>query len=104
MDKEHFEKQKFTYEDIVEAVSYGVNYGADEEDEKLNVPEGNIQQWLAATKKRTSEEWQNLFPDILVIDPEGWEKTEGWKGQWYREKITLQEYLQRRDESACIKK
>lgn len=100
MSKENFEEQKYTYEDMVKAVKYGVNYGSDD-DEELNVPEGNIQQWLEASKLRTAEEWQRLFPDILVIDPDGWRDAESHKRAWYEDLITYQEYVQRREQSTC---
>lgn len=101
MSREKFEEQKYTYEDILEAVKYGINYGADEEDEELNVPEGNVQQWLEATKLRTAEQWQTLFPDIVVIDPDGWRDAESHKRAWYEDLITYQEYMHRRDQSTC---
>jgi hypothetical protein len=101
MNKDLFNKQKYSYKDIVEAVKYGANYGADETDEDVKVPEGNIQQWLSATKTRTAEEWQRLLPDVVVIDPDGWRDAESHKRAWYEDKITYQEYVQRRDQSTC---
>jgi|AntDeeMinimDraft_6_1070357.scaffolds.fasta_scaffold01607_3 hypothetical protein len=101
MDKDIFKKESFTYRDIVEAVKYGLNYGTDESEEGLNVPEDNIQQWLQVTKLRTSEEWQKLNPDIVVIDPDGWDK-KNHKKNWYEELITYQEYVQRREQSSCM--
>jgi hypothetical protein len=101
MSENEFSKQVFTYEDIVKAVKYGINYGADEDQEELTVPDGNIQQWLSATKLRTSEEWQKLFPEIMVIDPNGWDRI-NHKKNWYEELISYQEYIQRRDQSTCM--
>ena len=98
MGREDFEKQKFSYNDILKAVKYGLNYGGEED---LNVPEGNIQQWLCATKTRTAEQWQNLFPDIKIIDPDGWDR-ENHKRDWYEEQLTYQEYCIRRDKSSCM--
>jgi len=95
-------KETYTYRDIVEAVKYGLNYGTDESEEGLNVPEDNIQQWLQATKLRTSEEWQNLYPDIKIIEESGWKKEKGWKKLWFEELITYQQYIQRREQSTCM--
>ena len=94
-------KETFTFADIEEAVKYGINYGADKDDEELTVPSGNIQQWLQATKLRTSDEWQRLNSNIVVIDPDGWDR-ENHKKNWYEELITYQEYVQRRELSTCM--
>lgn len=94
-------EETYTYKDIEAAVKYGINYGADEGDEELTVPQGNIQQWLQATKLRTAEEWQRLNPDVIVIDPDGWDR-KNHKKDWYEDLITYQEYVQRRQQSTCM--
>ena len=102
MDNEIFKKETFTYEDILKAVKYGVNYEVDEIEEVWSIPEGNVQEWLSTTKLRTAEEWQNLYPDIKIIEESGWKKEKGWKKLWFEELITYQQYIQRRDESTCM--
>lgn len=50
--------------------------------------------------KRTSEEWQTLFPNIVVIDPDGWNRSDFFNS-WHKEYITLETYQQRVMESTC---
>ena len=42
-------------------------------------------------KLRTSEEWQTLQPDTVVLDPDGWDR-QNFQYSWYEELITLTEY------------
>lgn len=38
--------------------------------------------------KKTSQEWQELYPEIKVLDPDGWDRT-NFQYSWYKEKIIL---------------
>lgn len=52
-------------------------------------------------KKMTSAEWQSLKPDMIVIDPDGWDR-KNYQFSWYEELITEEEYDRRLIESTCI--
>lgn len=95
-----FKGQTFTYDDLKEAVQYGLNYNT--ENEELQVPQDNLIKWLSNTIERTAEEWQKLDNEILIINQEGWDKTKKWKKDWYTELITYEEYIRRRENSTCI--
>jgi len=43
---------------------------------------------------KTSEEWQNQFPNPTVLDPDGWNR-KNYQYSWFEEKITLAEYESR---------
>ena len=44
---------------------------------------------------KTSEEWQNLFKDkILILDPDGWDR-KNFEHSWKEEKISLREFKRR---------
>ena len=47
---------------------------------------------------KTSEEWQKFDPEIIVYDPDGWDRG-NYQYSWYEEKITYLEYLMRRSRS-----
>jgi len=49
---------------------------------------------LTAFNIKTSQEWQELFPSIKVIDPDGWDRS-NFQFSWYEEKITKDEYDKR---------
>lgn len=51
--------------------------------------------------KKTSEEWQSIFPDPKVLDPDGWDR-KNYDYSWKEEKITLEEYETRRSLSTCV--
>ena len=34
---------------------------------------------------KTSKEWQELYPEIKVLDPDGWDR-ENFKYSWFEEK------------------
>lgn len=53
--------------------------------------------------KRTSEEWQRQFPDMVVYDPDGWDRT-NYQYSWHQELITLTEYNSRMMQSTCMGK
>lgn len=43
---------------------------------------------------KTSEEWQKLYPEPKVLDPDGWDRT-NFQHSWYEELITLEMYKDR---------
>jgi hypothetical protein len=45
-------------------------------------------------KLRTSEEWQKLQPDTVVLDPDGWDR-QNFEYSWHEELISLAEYGKR---------
>jgi hypothetical protein len=51
--------------------------------------------------KRTSEEWQKLHPEIKIIDPDGWDRS-NYQFSWFEELIEFDEYQQRLVESTCM--
>ena len=50
---------------------------------------------------KTSQEWQLLYLDVKVLDPDGWDRT-NFIFSWYDELISEEEYFKRRDQSTCI--
>ena len=50
---------------------------------------------------KTSDEWQKLNPNIVVYDPDGWDRKK-FKFSWYEELITKSEYDKRLSRSTCI--
>lgn len=51
--------------------------------------------------RKTSEEWQKLYPDIIVYDPDGWDRR-NWEYSWSVELITKEEYDKRVFNSTCL--
>ena len=49
-------------------------------------------------KLRTSEEWQKLQPDTVILDPDGWDR-QNFQYSWYEELISLAEYGKRSNSS-----
>lgn len=98
MNTRVFDKEKYSLEELVEAVQLGCDLGGESSGD--HVPTDIIKDWLSTTVKRTAEEWQNLSPEIKVIDHAGWEK-KNFKKRWYEELITYQQYIERRDKSVC---
>jgi hypothetical protein len=49
---------------------------------------------------KTSQDWQTLYPDPLVLDPDGWDR-KNFQFSWYEEKITHKEYIVRLIGSTC---
>ena len=58
--------------------------------------------YTVAEELKPSEEWQKLYPDIVVLDPDGWDR-EDFTNSW-NEKISLQEYEYRLVRSTCTGK
>jgi len=50
---------------------------------------------------KTSEQWQQIHSEVKVLDPDGWDRT-NYDFSWYKQLISEQEYLRRRDNSTCI--
>ena len=50
---------------------------------------------------KTSKEWQELYPEPRVLDPDGWDR-QNFQYSWYEEKITLEEYNKRLITSTCM--
>ena len=49
---------------------------------------------------KTSKEWQELYPEIKVLDPDGWDR-QNFKYSWFEEKISFEEYNNRLMYSTC---
>ena len=52
------------------------------------------------TELKTSDEWQRENLDIIVHDPDGWDRS-NFKYSWHIERITFEEYKLRRNKSTC---
>lgn len=52
---------------------------------------------------KTSDEWQKDMLEVLVYDPDGWDRR-NFKFSWFKEKIAKDEYLRRRAQSTCANK
>lgn len=48
----------------------------------------------------TSQEWQTMFPDMKVLDPDGWDR-KNYQFSWFEERITWNEYQMRLMNSTC---
>ena len=51
--------------------------------------------------KKSSQQWQSLYPYPKVLDPDGWDR-ENYDYSWYIELITLEEYNIRVSNSTCL--
>lgn len=51
--------------------------------------------------KKTSQEWQEENMKTIVLDPDGWDRT-NYKYSWFEEEITLEEYNSRVFQSTCM--
>lgn len=51
----------------------------------------------------TSHQWQQNHLDIIVLDPDGWDR-KNYQYSWCEELITEEEYLNRRLHSTCVSK
>jgi len=56
---------------------------------------------IRVNRKITSEEWQKLYPKVIVLDPDGWNRDERYQYEWFEERITLEEYKIRVMRSTC---
>ena len=50
---------------------------------------------------KTSQEWQEIFHTIKVVDPDGWDRT-NFEYSWNKEKITREEYSNRIGKSTVM--
>lgn len=52
-------------------------------------------------EKKTSEEWQEIYKDrVVVYDPDGWDRV-NYQYSWYEEKISENEFNRRVASSTC---
>lgn len=51
--------------------------------------------------KNTSKEWQRIFPNPKVLDPDGWNRDERFDYEWNEQLITFDEYKHRVLSSTC---
>lgn len=49
---------------------------------------------------KTSKKWQELYPEIKVLDPDGWDRS-NFQYSWFEEKISFKEYNKRLMHSTC---
>ena len=55
---------------------------------------------LTLPTRLTSKEWQGIYPDVKVIDPDGWDR-QNFDYSWNVECITAVEYQDRLAQSTC---
>ena len=53
---------------------------------------------------RTSKAWQKAFPEVVIMDPDGWHRDHRFEYEWFFEKISFNEYCKRRMQSTCLHK
>lgn len=51
--------------------------------------------------KKSSQQWQSLYPYPKVLDPDGWDR-KNYDYSWNEELITLEEYKNRCNRSTCL--
>ena len=52
--------------------------------------------------KRTSDRWQEMFPAVKVLDPDGWDRRpEHYQYSWFEQYITLDQYKDKVSASTC---
>lgn len=51
--------------------------------------------------KKTSQQWQEENMKTIVLDPDGWDRT-NYQYSWFEEQITLEEYNSRVSKSTCM--
>ena len=49
---------------------------------------------------KTSQEWQKLIKEVLVLDPDGWDRC-NYEYSWEQEEVPVQEFFKRVAESTC---
>ncbi len=57
---------------------------------------------MATIIYKTSEYWSKEFPNIKILDPDGWDRT-NFHYSWYEEGITQGEFKRRMSMSTCQK-
>ena len=58
------------------------------------------QDFVITAEKRTSDTWQQIKSDTVVLDPDGWDRA-NFKYEWHQELITEAEYEYRVGLSTC---
>ena len=56
--------------------------------------------WTVMSDLRTSEEW-SLLCNVIIHDPDGWNRHGDFHYSWFEEKITRIEFEQRMIQSTC---
>ena len=56
-----------------------------------------------SSKNKTSREWQEIYPDVRIVNPDGWDRS-NFEYSWNEELISLEEYENRVRESSIVKK
>jgi len=51
--------------------------------------------------QNTSAKWQILYPNPIVLDPDGWDRA-NYQYSWHEESITYSEYQRRLSLSTCM--
>ncbi len=51
-------------------------------------------------EKKTSQEWQKSIKELVVLDPDGWDRG-NYTYSWEQEEISLVEYFKRVVNSTC---
>lgn len=59
---------------------------------------------IRINRKYTSKKWQELYPNIVVLDPDGWNRDERYNFEWFQEKISFSEYKKKVFLSSCLQK
>ena len=51
---------------------------------------------------KASEQWDKEYPDIQILDPDGWDR-KNYQYSWHQEKISKEEFERRMFKSTCLK-
>lgn len=65
--------------------------------------EKQLYELIRLRTKHTSKEWQDIYPNPKVLDPDGWDR-ENFKYSWFQEHISYHEYQRRVSLSTCMHK
>lgn len=55
---------------------------------------------MRVSEKKPSQEWQKLIKEVVVLDPDGWDRC-NYEYSWEQEEITLKEFFKRVADSTC---
>ena len=50
--------------------------------------------YIKSEELKTSQQWQEIFPKVKVLDPDGWDRTD-FQFSWFEENINIGEYNKR---------
>lgn len=56
---------------------------------------------IIPSPKMTSEEWYKIHTDLIILDPDGWDR-KNYDFSWHQEPITETEFFRRRMWSTCL--